>query len=145
MRQQWFARWLAAWPDSLADRRLYQSIMGHNRDEKAKMAARDGRFRMAKEKPKRAGIPDGVRLVFENIVDMVEEFCREELTEEYAVLCRKLTEKLARKRPSPLLGGRPEVWACGIIRVIPTVSMIGETGWVVELMNQWAEIFWVIA
>ncbi len=81
---------------------------------------------MAKESRTRAGIPDGARLVVENIARMVEDFCRAELTEEYAALGRKLTEKLARKRPSPLLGGRPEVWACGIIRVIGAVNFLAD-------------------
>ena len=33
------------------------------------------------------------------IVGMIDQFCREHLNDEYAVLCRKLAEKLARKRP----------------------------------------------
>jgi hypothetical protein len=40
------------------------------------------------------------------------------LNEEYAELCRKLTTALARKRPSPLLRGRLETWASGIVRTI---------------------------
>jgi hypothetical protein len=28
------------------------------------------------------------------------------------MLCRKLVAALARKRPSPLTRGKPEVWAC---------------------------------
>ena len=39
--------------------------------------------------------------VLELIVAMTDQFCREQLNEEYAVLCRRLAEKLARKRPSP--------------------------------------------
>ncbi len=62
-------------------------------------------------------------LVFERIVAMTDQFCREKLNEEYAVLCRHLAEKLARKRPSPLLGGKPETWACGIIRTMGWVSV----------------------
>lgn len=53
--------------------------------------------------------------VLKLIVDMIDEFCRDHLNEEYAVLCRKLAEKLARKRPSPLLSGKPNAWACGIV------------------------------
>ena len=37
------------------------------------------------------------------IIGLIDQFCKEHLNEEYAVLCRKLAEKLARKRPSPLL------------------------------------------
>src|SRR3954453_15940383 len=51
-------------------------------------------------------------------VGLIDQFCREHLNEEYAVLCRKLAEKLARKRPSPLLHGSPNTWASGIVRTI---------------------------
>jgi len=64
--------------------------------------------------------------VFEVIVAMTDTFCRERLNEEYAVLCRRLTEKLARKRPSPLLSGKPETWACGIVRTIGWVNFLDD-------------------
>jgi hypothetical protein len=57
-------------------------------------------------------------------VELVERFCREHLTDEYADLCRKLAEKLARKRPSPLLSGNPSTWACGIVRTIGWVNFL---------------------
>jgi hypothetical protein len=50
------------------------------------------------------------------IIGLIDQFCQEHLNEEYAVLCRKLAEKLARKRPSPLLHGSPNTWASGIVR-----------------------------
>jgi hypothetical protein len=52
------------------------------------------------------------------ILDLIDQFCKEHLNEEYAVLCRKLAEKLARKRPSPLLHGSPNAWASGIVRAV---------------------------
>jgi hypothetical protein len=52
------------------------------------------------------------------IIDLIDQFCKEHLNEEYAVLCRKLAEKLARKRPSPLLHGSPNAWASGIVRAV---------------------------
>ena len=58
------------------------------------------------------------------IIGMIEQFCREHLNDEYAELCRKLAEKLARKRPSPLLSGKPNVWACGIVRTIGWVNFL---------------------
>lgn len=57
---------------------------------------------------------------------MVEAFCRSHLNDEYAVLCRTLGEKLARKRPSPLLRGEPKTWACAIIRVIGWVNFLDD-------------------
>jgi len=52
------------------------------------------------------------------IVSLINHFCKEHLNEEYAVLCRRLAEKLARKRPSPLLQGSPNAWASGIVRAV---------------------------
>jgi hypothetical protein len=65
--------------------------------------------------------------VLELIVAMTDQFCRERLNDEYAALCRRLAEKLARKRPSPLLGGKPETWACGIIRTIGWVNFLDDS------------------
>ena len=58
------------------------------------------------------------------IVGLLDQFCREHLNEEYAVLCRKLAEKLGRKRPSPLLHGSPNAWASGIVRAIGGVNFL---------------------
>ncbi len=71
--------------------------------------------------------PGEVGPVLELIVAMTDQFCREKLNEEYALLCRRLAEKLARKRPSPLLGGKPETWACGIIRTIGWVNFLDDS------------------
>lgn len=60
------------------------------------------------------------------IVGLVEQFCRERLNEEYAGLCRKLAEKLARKRPSPLVSGKPQTWASGIVRTIGWVNYLDD-------------------
>jgi hypothetical protein len=65
--------------------------------------------------------------VLELIVAMKDQFRRERLNEEYAVHCRGLAEKLARKRPSPLLSGKPETWACGIIRTIGWVNFLDDS------------------
>ena len=81
---------------------------------------------MAKRKASSKGSAE-VDLVLERIVAMTDQFCREKLDEEYAVLCRRLAEKLARKRPSPLLGGKPETWACGIIRTIGWVNFLDDS------------------
>src|SRR3954447_16744623 len=77
--------------------------------------------RKAASKPQREVAP-----VLERIVAMTDQFCREKLNDEYAILCRRLAEKLARKRPSPLLGGKPETWACGIVRTIGWVNFLDD-------------------
>ncbi|MEX0728982.1 MAG: DUF6398 domain-containing protein [Planctomycetaceae bacterium] len=62
--------------------------------------------------------------VLQEIISVIDRFCQEHLNEEYALLCRKLAEKLERKRPSPLLQGRPNVWASGIVRAIGGVNFL---------------------
>ncbi len=58
------------------------------------------------------------KAIAEALIQMTDAFCREFLNEEYAELCRKLATALARKRPSPLLRGRLETWASGVVRTI---------------------------
>ena len=69
---------------------------------------------------------DEVGEVLEVILGMIDPFCRDHLNDEYATLCHKLAEKLARKRPSPLLSGKPATWACGIIRTIGWVNFLDD-------------------
>jgi Domain of unknown function (DUF6398) len=61
---------------------------------------------------------------FAVITRLVDQFCKQHLNEEYAVLCRKMAEKLARKRPSPLLKGKPNAWASGIVRAVGAVNFL---------------------
>jgi hypothetical protein len=58
------------------------------------------------------------------IVGLIDQYCKEHLNEEFAVLCRKLAEKLARKRPSPILSGSPNTWASGIVRTVGWVNFL---------------------
>ena len=58
------------------------------------------------------------------IIGLIDQFCKEHLNEEYAVLCRMLAEKLGRKRPSPLLQGSPNAWASGIVRAVGGVNFL---------------------
>ncbi len=81
---------------------------------------------MAKRKSP-SGIAENVQPVFEVIAGLVDAFCREHLNQEYADLCRRLTEKLARKRPSPLVSGRSNTWACGIVRTIGWVNFLDDS------------------
>ncbi len=62
--------------------------------------------------------------VLQVIVGLINQFCKEHLNDEYAELCRRLAEKLSRKRPSPLLQGSPNAWASGIVRAIGGVNFL---------------------
>ena len=71
-------------------------------------------------------VPATARPAYDAIVALTDAFCREHLDGEYEVLCRKLAGALARKRPSPLLGGKPTTWACGIVRTIGWVNFLDD-------------------
>ncbi len=73
-----------------------------------------------------SSIPAALRPTYEAIVTLTDSFCRERLPGEYEALCRKLAGILARKRPSPLTSGKPESWACGIVRVIGWVNFLND-------------------
>ena len=72
-------------------------------------------------------VPATARPAYDAVVGLTDAFCREHLNEEYEVMCRKLAGALARKRPSPLLGGKPETWACGIVRTIGWVNFLDDS------------------
>jgi len=87
--------------------------------------------RKAKKRPQKARAAVGARsasgeakAIADELVKMTDAFCREFLNEEYAELCRKLAMALARKRPSPLLRGRLETWASGVVRTIGWVNFL---------------------
>lgn len=67
-----------------------------------------------------------VQTVLPTLIEMTDLFCEEFLNGEYADMCRKLAMALARKRPSPLLQGRLETWACGTVRTIGWVNYLDD-------------------
>ncbi|MCX5685642.1 MAG: DUF6398 domain-containing protein [Planctomycetota bacterium] len=73
-----------------------------------------------------ADIPADVRPKYKAITALTDAFCKRHLNEEYAELCRRLTVALARKRPTPLIRGREDVWACGIVRTIGWANVLDD-------------------
>ncbi|HEX2211644.1 MAG TPA: DUF6398 domain-containing protein [Longimicrobium sp.] len=69
-------------------------------------------------------VPAGVRSRYVEVVRLMDAACRQGLNEEYAQLARKAAEVLARKRPSPLLGGRAPGWACGIVYAVGQLNFL---------------------
>ena len=68
-----------------------------------------------------------IQAILATLIEMTDSFCKEFLNDEYAELCRKLATALARKRPSPLLQGKLETWACGIVRTIGRVNFLDDS------------------
>src|SRR3954467_2986471 len=85
---------------------------------------------MARKKEAPGGeptVPAAARPAYAAIVALTDGFCREHLNGEYEALCRKLAGALGRKRPSPLTRGKPEVWACAVVRVIGWVNFLDDS------------------
>ena len=69
-------------------------------------------------------MPKAVKPAFEAVVVLTDAICKRHLNEEWAVLSRKLAAALARKRPSPLNSGQPQVWAAGILHALGMVNFL---------------------
>ena len=69
-------------------------------------------------------IPIQMRPVYDELAEVISEYCGQFLSEDYRALCLRLLEKLCRKRPSPLLRSRRNPWAAGIAYAIATNSFI---------------------
>jgi len=76
---------------------------------------------------KEASVPASSNSAYAAIVHLTDTFCQAHLTYEYQMLCRKMAGVLARKRPSPLTRGKPEVWACAIVRAIGWVNFLDDS------------------
>ena len=69
-------------------------------------------------------VPSSVEPAYSAIVDLTDAVCKQHLNSEYAALSRRLVATLARKRPSPITRGKPEIWACAIIYALGTVNFL---------------------
>lgn len=73
-----------------------------------------------------SSIPSKIRSVHDAIATLIESFCAQRLNEEYRALCLRMLGVLARKRPTPLVNGKANSWACGIVRAIGWVNFLDD-------------------
>lgn len=71
-------------------------------------------------------VPKALRPVVEEIVGLTDAVCLAVLDEEYADLALRAAAKLARKRPSPLVGGRRATWAAGIVYALGQANFLSD-------------------
>ncbi len=69
-------------------------------------------------------VPKNMQDVFDTIVALTDNFSHQHLNDEYAQLARYATAALCRKRPSPLVSGYANTWACGIIYALGYVNFL---------------------
>jgi hypothetical protein len=69
-------------------------------------------------------VPNNIQDKFTDIIRTIKSFCNDNLNDEYHDLALKLTVKIARKRPSPLLSGRTATWSAGIVHALGMVNFL---------------------
>jgi len=69
-------------------------------------------------------VPEIVQPRFDEVVGLTDAVCRTHLTDEYAAPARQLAAALARKRPSPLMRGHCDTWACGVMSTIGAINFL---------------------
>lgn len=75
-------------------------------------------------KDERRTVPVRLRTHYDALVGLTDPVCQQHLNEEYGQLARRLAAALCRKRPSPVVSGWVETWACAIVYAIGSVNFL---------------------
>ena len=65
--------------------------------------------------------------IYLSITKLTNEFSKEYLNAEYAEFIQYAVAELCRKRPSPLLKGKQNIWACAITHAIGVVNFLDDS------------------
>lgn len=71
-------------------------------------------------------IPKAMAEKFAAITTLTDAFCTRHLNEEYRQVIHQLVGALARKRPSPLLRGKDNVWAAAAVHSVGRVNFLDD-------------------
>ena len=71
-------------------------------------------------------IPGAIAEKFSAITALTDAFCEQHLNDEYRVLIHRAVGTLARKRPSPLLKGKGNVWAAGAVHAVGRANFLDD-------------------
>ncbi len=71
-------------------------------------------------------IPGTMAEKFFAIIAITDAFCEKHLNDEYRVLIHRVVGTLARKRPSPLLKGKENVWAAGAVHAVGRANFLDD-------------------
>ena len=63
---------------------------------------------------------------FAAITALTDTFCAKQLNEEYRALIHRVVANLARRRPSPLLKGKENVWAAAAVHAVGRVNFLDD-------------------
>ena len=71
-------------------------------------------------------IPVGWEQTFAALTGLTDRFCAEHLNQEYADLARYAIAALCRKRPSPLINGNAQTWACAVLYALGQINFLSD-------------------
>ena len=71
-------------------------------------------------------VPRALAETYDAVTTVTDAFCRDHLNDEYAGLARRAAAALGRKRPSPLVRGKPRTWACGILYALGQANFLAD-------------------
>lgn len=74
--------------------------------------------------PRDQTVPAALRDRVATMTAITDRACTDHLDDEYAALCRSLTVRLARKRPSPLERGDSRIWAAGVVYTVGSINFL---------------------
>ncbi len=60
----------------------------------------------------------------DTLIEMTDGFADRYLDEDYKMLCRKLIDKMSRKRQVPFLSGRLEIWAAAVVYALGQINFL---------------------
>jgi hypothetical protein len=80
--------------------------------------------RFAAPAPRSVKVPKALQPKVDSLMAPIESFCASHLNDEYRQLIHIAVAALARKRPSPLLGGREPSWCAGVVHAIGSANFL---------------------
>lgn len=63
----------------------------------------------------------------DKLLKLTADFCNKYLNDEYKELCKKLINKMSRKRDVPFLRGRIDIWASAVIHAIGRINFLSDS------------------
>jgi len=69
-------------------------------------------------------VPAALQDKFNAITQATDAFCDQRLNDEYKQVIRLALAALSRKRPSPLLKGKDNAWAAGVVHAVGMVNFL---------------------
>lgn len=71
-------------------------------------------------------VPKTILQRYREVSALTDAFCCEHLNDDYAALSRRAIAALCRKRPSPLMSGNVNTWACAVVYALGQINFLDD-------------------